>query len=263
MRLQLFQNIYQLSQFSARQRWSLAGVAILTCIWWLLSLSFNELVIASPVQTIWGLLQLLVTKDFWLHFGITLQRFLISLLLGSLLGLVFGVAAGLEKRVQWLLEPLHWVLMTMPPVVMVMVSMIWFGMGSVQTIFVTTMLVFPVIYANTVAGIESIDPGLADMAQVYGAGRWQQLRDLYLPGIAGPLFAGLTLSAGMGVRIVVLAEVLGAYNGIGYAFSLARTNIDTPALFAWIMVCLLLGGGLDGLLFSPLKNHVERWKKEQ
>lgn len=260
MHPQLSQNMLY---FSSRQLWGVAGTAILLFIWWLLSLSFNELVIASPLQTTWGLLQLVVTKEFWLHFGITVERFLISLFCGSFLGLLFGVAAGLEKRVQWLLEPLHWVLMTMPPVVMVMLSMIWFGMGSLQTIFVTMALVFPVIYSNTVAGIESIDEGLLEMAQVYGTSKWQQLRHLYLPGIAGPVFAGLTLSAGMGVRIVVLAEVLGAYNGIGYAFSLARTNIDTPELFAWIIVCLLIGGGLDGLLFSPIKGKVLCWKKEQ
>jgi NitT/TauT family transport system permease protein len=145
-------------------------------------------------------------------------------------------------------------------VVLVVVSMIWFGMGSVQTIFVTALLILPIIYVNTTAGIQAIDARILEMGRVYGAGTWLLLREVYLPGLGGPVLAGLTLAAGIGIRIVVLAELLGAYSGIGYSFSLARTNLDTPALFAWIVVCLFLGGGLELCLLGPLKNHLMRWK---
>ncbi|WED23924.1 ABC transporter permease subunit [Vibrio sp. JC009] len=250
----------KLYQVTPRRIWGGIGVIGLLLIWWLLSLSFNQLVVASPWQTAMGLLSLLTTSEFWVDFLVTLQRFALSLLLGTGLGLIFGVFAGFDKRLKWLLEPLHWTLMTMPPVILVLISMLWFGMGSVQTVFVTTLLIFPLMYANTVAGIEAIDSNLIEMAHVYRASRSQMIREIYLPGIYAPLFAALTLAAGMGIRIVVLAEVLGASSGIGYAFSLSRTNVDTPALFAWILVCLILGGGLNGILFSPLKNRSLRWK---
>ena len=69
------------------------------------------------------------------------------------------------------------------------------------------------------------------------------LREIYLPEIDGPVLAGLTLPAGLAVRIVVLAEVLGAYSDVGYAFSVARINLETPELFARIPdYCLHLRG---------------------
>lgn len=69
------------------------------------------------------------------------------------------------------------------------------------------------------------------------------LREIYLPEIGGPVLAGLTLPAGLAVRIVVLAEVLGAYSDVGYAFSVARINLETPELFSRIPgYCLHLHG---------------------
>jgi NitT/TauT family transport system permease protein len=214
------------------------GVCLFLLAWQVLSTIFHEIIIASPADTLLSLLEMVQTVDFWKNVGITVERFGLSLLFGSLVGFVLGLVAGLNKKMRWLFEPFRWSLMTMPPVVLVVVSMIWFGMGSIQTIFVTALLI------------------------IYKANSRMLLKEIYLPGIGGPVLAGLTLSAGLGIRIVVLAELLGAYSGIGYEFSLARTNLDTPALFAWIMVCLFLGGFVDLGILNPIRNHIMRWREE-
>ena len=238
------------------------GVGLFLLGWQVLSIIFHEIIIASPADTFLSLIQMVQTKNFWKNVGITIERFGLSLLLGSLVGFILGLVAGLNKKIRWLLEPFRWSLMTMPPVILVIVSMIWFGMGSVQTIFVTALLIIPIIYINTIEGIEAVDAKILEMGRVYKAELWMLLKDIYLPGIGGPVLAGLTLSAGLGIRIVVLAELLGAYSGVGYEFSLARTNLDTPALFAWIMVCLFLGGFIDLAILNPVKKHIMKWKEE-
>ncbi len=218
--------------------WLALGIVLLFLCWWLVSLVFDEIIIASPVKTISSLAAMMITGTFWKSVGITFERFALSLVFGSLLGLVFGIAAGLKQQIRWILEPFRWILMTVPPAVLVVVSMIWFGMGCVQTIFVTSLLILPIIYVNTLAGIDAVDQQLVEMATIYRASTTMLIRELYLPGVGGHLLAGLSLAAGMGIRIVVLAELLGAYSGIGYEFALARTNLDTPVLFAWVIVCL-------------------------
>lgn len=245
----------------SRVFWVIGGVCIALISWQVLSLVFDEIIIASPFDTFTALFHMAGTKDFWNHLGITVKRFCLGFFWGSLSGFLLGLTAGIKPNIRWLLEPLRWALTTMPPVVLVVVSMIWFGMGSLQTIFVTALLILPIIYINTIAGINAIDPTLLEMAKVYGANTKMLLKQIYLPGIGGPVFAGLTLSAGMGIRIVVLAELLGAYSGIGYEFALARTNVDTPALFAWVLVCLFMGGIMDIAVLNPLKNHIMRWQK--
>ena len=241
--------------------WVSAGSGLFLFIWWILSTVFHEIIIASPARTFVALGEMMTTTGFWLNIGVTIKRFSLGLLFGSLFGFLFGLAAGFNRKIKWLLEPFRWSLTTMPPVVLVVVSMIWFGMGSVQTIFVTALLIMPIIYVNTIVGIEAIDPLLLEMGQVYRADTRLLVREIYLPGIGGPVLAGLTLAAGLGIRIVVLAELLGAYSGIGYAFSLSRTNLDTPALFAWILVCLIIGGSIDLFVINPVKKYLMRWKE--
>ncbi|PIE69594.1 MAG: ABC transporter permease [Deltaproteobacteria bacterium] len=241
--------------------WLGLGLCLLLVCWWLVSRVFDEIIIASPVKTISSLAAMMVTGSFWKSVGVTFERFALGLFFGSVVGLVFGLVAGLKREIRWVFEPFRWVLMTIPPAVLVVVSMIWFGMGSVQTIFVTSLLILPIIYVNTLAGIDAVDQQLVEMASIYRASTTMLIRELYLPGVGGHLLAGLSLATGMGIRIVVLAELLGAYSGIGYEFALARTNLDTPVLFAWVIVCLILGGGLEVCLLNPVKRHCMQWQE--
>ncbi|WP_157212221.1 ABC transporter permease [Desulfomonile tiedjei] len=204
---------------------------------------------------------MILTENFWQTLAITLKRFGISLFSGAIAGFGLGLVAGLRPSIRNVLEPVRWSLMSIPPVVLVTIGMVWFGMGSIQTIFVTSLLILPIMYVNTIEGIDAVDRSLLEMGRVYKAGSLLLLRDIYLPSIGGPLLAGLALSAGFGIRIVVLAEVLGAYTGIGYEFSLARTNLETATLFAWIVVCLMLVGVFEFGVLNPARNYIMRWKE--
>ncbi len=244
-----------------RVGYGLLGVVIFLLLWQALSAISHELIIASPADTLLAMIRMVQTERFWTNLAITLERFGAALLLGSLAGFILGLVAGLKPNIGRMFEPVRWSLMSMPPVVLVTVSMIWFGMGSAQTVFATALLILPIMYVNTIEGIEAVDSKILEMGRVYRAGFVTLLREIYLPGIAGPVLAGLTLSAGLAVRIVVLAEVLGAYSGVGYEFSLARTNLETPEIFAWIIVCLFMVGAFEFGILNPAKNHIMRWKR--
>lgn len=242
--------------------WLFGGVLLLFIGWSALALIFDEIIIASPSATFQALGHMLFIPDFWKTVWQTFERLLLGIVCGSIPGFLLGLAAGLDQRAKRLFEPITWVQLTIPPAVLVVISMIWFGMGSIQTIFVTALLVMPIIYVNTITGMEAVDPKLIEMAKIYRMSTPMMLRQIYLPGVGGHVLAGLTLSAGMGIRIVVLAELLGASSGIGYEFALARINLDTPALFAWITVCLFVGGVVEFCGLRPLKHHLMKWKQD-
>lgn len=237
------------------------GIVTFIFFWFLISLFFSDIIIASPWQTFIALIQLILTKSFWITLSVTLWRFLAGFISGSVIGIVLGVIAGLKKNIRLILEPSRWAFISMPPVVLVMISMIIFGMGSLQTIFVTTVLIIPIMYVNTIEGIDSIDIKLLEMGKVYQANTLMMLRQIYLPGIGGHVLAGLTLATGIGVRIVVLAEVLGSHTGIGYQFYLARVNLETAKLYAWIIICLIIVGFSEFGILKPLRKYVLKWKQ--
>jgi NitT/TauT family transport system permease protein len=240
--------------------WGLLGVAILLAGWQILSMMLSEMIIASPLATLSTFVSLLSEKATWLNILITSQRLVIGLLIGSVMGIALGLSAGLNNRVKMVLEPLRWVAMTVPAVVIAIVAMLWFGMGSTQVILVAAIINTPFTYVNIREGLLAIDERIVEMGRSFRLPRRMFFTDIYLPSIGSSLMAALTLTAGMGVRVIVLSELMGAHEGIGHSFSVAWTRLDTPGIFAWILMSLLLLGVLEFGVLSPMKNRIMRWK---
>jgi len=244
-----------------RLLFAVLGAAAILVGWQVLSLWVNPAIMASPADTAQAIARLAWGDTLWIQLLITLKRLVLGLAIGVATGWVLGVLGGLEPRVRSFLEPLRWVGMTIPAVIIAVLAMLWFGLGDVTVIFMVTLIVIPTIYVNTVSGVLAIDRRLVEMGHVYRFSRRLLLTEVYLPGIASPAMAGLTLATGIAVRAVVLGEVLGAMDGIGHAFSRAMSYLETPELFAWIVVLLALMGLIEFGALRPLKRWAMRWRK--
>ena len=253
------------SRASSRRRslllYTLAGVAAILIGWQLLSLFVNPAIMASPADTLRALADLAWGSKLWVELLITLKRLVVGLAVGAAAGWLLGVAAGLDPRVRAFLEPVRWVGMTIPVVIVAGLAMLWFGLGDFTVMLVVGLVVMPTMYVNTVEGVLAIDRNLVEMGRVYRFSRGLLLREIYLPGVASPAIAGLTLATGIAVRAVVLAEVLAAASGIGHAFSRAMSNLDAPQLFAWVLVLLALMAVIEFGVLRPVKRRALRWRK--
>jgi NitT/TauT family transport system permease protein len=245
----------------SRLLYAVLGVAAILAGWQLLSFVVNPAVLASPVDTAKALADLAWGSTLWIELLITLKRFIVGLAIGGGAGFVLGVLAGIEPRLRSFLEPLRWVGMTIPAVVIAVLAMFWFGLGDLTVIFIVALIVWPTMFVNTVSGVMAVDPRLVEMGRVYHFSRRLFLSEVYLPGIASPVMAGLTLATGIAVRAVILAEVLAAASGIGHAFYRANMYLEAPELFAWIVVLLALMGVIEYGLLRPLRRRVMRWRK--
>jgi NitT/TauT family transport system permease protein len=236
-------------------------VAAILVGWQLLSLFVSPAIMASPAETVRALGDLAWGSKLWIELLITLKRLVIGLAVGTAAGFLLGVAAGLDVRLRAFLEPMRWVGMTIPVVIVAGLAMLWFGMGDFTVMFVVGLIVLPTMYVNTVEGVLAIDRNLVEMGRVYRFSRSLVLREIYLPGIASPAIAGLTLATGIAVRAVVLAEVLAATSGIGHAFTRAMSNLDAPQVFAWVLVLLALMAAIEFGVLRPVRRRAMRWRK--
>jgi len=241
--------------------YALLGVVALLAVWELLSIWVDPIFIASPVETAKAFGRLTADGALGVQLLITLKRLVIGLAIGTGLGWIVGLLAGLTPRLRSFLEPLRWVGMTVPAVVIAVLALLWFGLGDLSVIFVVAVIVAPSMYVNTMTGVLSIDPRLIELGRVYRFPRRLRFTEIYLPGTAAPALAGLTLATGVGVRAVVLAEVLGAMSGIGHAFSRAKSNLEMPEVYAWIVLLLVLMAVLEFGVLRPLKRRVLRWRR--
>lgn len=246
----------------SRLIFGILGAVAIVVVWQVLSLVISSAILASPVDTAIALAHLVWGSRLWWPLLVTLKRLVIGLAVGVTTGLVLGALSGLEPRLRAFLEPIRWVGMTVPAVIIASLAMLWFGLGDVAVTFVVAVIVIPVVFVNTVAGVLAVDERLLEMSRVYHFSWRLRMTQVYLPAIASPVLAGLTLAAGMAVRAVVLAEVLGAMDGIGYSFSRATSYLETPEIFAWVVVLLALVGGLELGILRPVRRRSMRWRKE-
>lgn len=226
----------------------------------MLSLFMHGIVIASPYDSFKALYEMMGTERFQSHLWITTKRIFMGIFWGGLAGFILGLLAGIKEDIKNLLEPMRWSLMSVPPIVAVVIAMLWFGMGSTMVVFVSGIILSPIVYVNTVKGMEMVDKGLLEMGRIYKLSLWLKLKHVYIPAITGPLTAAMVIVTAMGVRIVIMAEVLGASEGIGYAMSIASATLKIPELFAYVIVGFCIVGITEFLVLGPIRDYVLRWK---
>jgi NitT/TauT family transport system permease protein len=106
----------------------------------------------------------------------------------------------------------------------------------------------------------AVDARIIEMARVFGIPPRLRMSQIYFPGIGSAAMAGLTLASGIGVRASILAEFIGARNGVGHSLFLSWTFLDTASLFAWIIVTFGLLGLVEFGILRPTRNRLTRWK---
>lgn len=234
------------------------GILGLFLIWYKASCAFSGLVVPGPRETLAAAVGLLSDTGFWGgHFWVSLRRMGLALGLGIFAGGTLGLLAGLMPQFRALVEPIRWILTTVPGVVIVIVFMLWFGMGDKMVIAIAASMGAPIIFVNLADALGRVDHHLQEMAQVYRFSLRMRIIKIYVMATAGPFFSALIIAGGNIVRVSVLAEVMGADNGIGHCMSLARSQLDTPALYALALISMCVAGGVEFFIFRPLERRMK------
>ncbi len=175
-----------------------------------------------------------------------------ELLIGFVLGVVFGVAVG-AAMVQWrgvndALELWIAALYAAPMVALAPILIIWFGIGTASKVAVVfIMVIFPIII-NTQAGLESVDRRLLLVAKSFCSSRWKTFVTVSLPSAAPFIVAGMRQAVGKGLIGVVVGELFGAKAGLGNIITSASSVFDMPTLFVAVVTLAVAGVTLTALL---------------
>ena len=221
-------------------RWLLPAVFWLA-VWWLLALIVGkELLIPSPPLVVRTLLELVVTGAFWRYTALTLLRITLGLLLGIVLGIL---TALLTNRFSWLhalLAPAVRVVRATPVASFIILVLLWVANGRVPVV-ISALVVLPVIWESTAAGLRSVDRDLLEFARAYRLTRWDTWRRIFIPSMLPQLAAAVCTAIGLAWKSGVAAEVLCLPKAaVGTQVYFSKLYLDTPALFAWTLVVVAL-----------------------
>ena len=222
----------------------LRGVAVFAIwmlIWQIIYMAVGQdLLVAAPGQVALRLAELAGDSGFWLSVAASLLRILAgygaAVLVGTLLA-VFTAGAPLAHA---FFSPLLGVIRATPVASFIILALIWMATGMVP-VFISFLMVLPVVWANVAEGVASVDGGLLEMGRVFGMGRAVRLRRIYAPSVAPYFSAAATTSMGLAWKAGVAAEVLCRPElSIGDRLHASKIYLETTDLFAWTAVVIFL-----------------------
>ena len=221
---------------------------------------YGQLVLPSPLETFETLWAMLHDKTVLEDANITLYRafvgFGISVLFGSLLGLI----AGLFATASMMSRPIVTILVGMPPIAWIVLAMIWFGMGDFTVIFTVVVASFPIVFVGALQGTRTLEGDLKEMGDSFKLPLHVKFLDIYFPHIFSYIFPAWVSALGMAWKIVVMAELLSTSDGIGASLAVARSHLDTPTALALVTIMVGSMMFIEYIVLEPIKREVELWR---
>jgi NitT/TauT family transport system permease protein len=235
------------------------GVAIVG-LWEALTrgLALQPNMFPPPSAVIWSLfvrLDLLM-EHAWLTFYQTVIGFLLSVLVGVLLGWTISKSRILFGA----LYPVIVVLQVMPKEALAPLLVLWFGAGTLSRMILAFLIAFFPMVINTIFGVRSLNPSMRDYATSLRCGYWQFFSKVELPWALPSIFAGMKISVTLSIIGVVVAEIVAGRSGLGYLLLFASSRLDMSFSLAILLVLAIWGGALYSIV-ALLERRAIYWRR--
>jgi ABC-type nitrate/sulfonate/bicarbonate transport system permease component len=218
--------------------------------------------IPSPLTIFEGGVVLIRSGELWTHLSVSLLRLAAGFVLGTIPGIAIGLLMGLSRYVRAALDPIVAATYPVPKIAILPLIMLYFGIGEASKIVMIAIAVVYLVLINTMVGVMTIDAIYFDVAKNYNAPWGKLFTRVIIPGALPLIFAGLRLSLGVSLIVIVSAEFVAAKAGIGYLIWSSWETLVIENMFVGIIVITVLG-----VLTTFLLKEVERvlipWRRER
>ena len=248
---------------AAGLRWSRwPSLLALVALWYLIALLMDDpVLVPSPAATLAAFYHHLVEGDLITSLAATLARvgiaFTLAMALGSILGILLGRSPMMDDMFGgWLVIALN-----MPALVTIVLCYVWFGLNESAAILAVTINKAPLVAAITREGARAIDRSLLEMTRVFAVPRLRVLRRVILPQIAPSFMASARAGLSLTWKIVLVVELLGRPNGVGFEIRTFFNYFDIASILAYSLAFIAIVMAIEGCILQPLERRVERWRQ--
>lgn len=241
---------------------SIGAIVLWLLIWQIVALVLDQsLFLPSPMDVISRLCSLLFKADFWTSILFSIVRVVAGFLLALIASLFFSVLSYNFKVIEILIEPLVKAIRSIPVASIVILVLVWISSRNLSVV-ISFMIIFPVIYTNTLEGLKNTPKETLEMATIYHIDGIKRIRYIYTPYVMPYFNSAVRTALGLGWKSAIAAEVIGLPNGsIGEKLYNAKVFFSTPDLFAWTVVIVILATSFEHLiiiLFDRISRRLER-----
>jgi ABC-type nitrate/sulfonate/bicarbonate transport system permease component len=242
----------------------LAVAALLAAfaIWWVIGRTglVNPILFPPPLEVLNSFVALVRDGSLLRDIAVSLLRVVEGFLLALALALPLGMLMGIFPVVRGVLEPLLELVRPIPPIAVIPLAMLWFGIGELSKVMIIMYGAFFPILVNTMAGFAEVDPVHIRAAETLGASRPQIFRDVVMRAAFPYMVVGARLGMGMAFIVLVAAELIASSVGLGYLINDARYRFRTDQMLVG-MVCIGVLGFLLNKILLDVDRRVVRWKE--
>ena len=221
----------------------------------------RKLLLVTPVAVAQRLVSLCAEAGFFKTIAFSFARIMFGYFLALIIGCVLAIIAGGVHIAEVTLWPFIHAIKSVPVASFIILCLIWLSSRNLS-IFISFLMVLPIIYTNMLQGIKSTDAGLLEMAKLFRVGLLKKMKYIYLPQIKPYLLSACTISIGMSWKAGIAAEVIGIPDGsIGERLYEAKVYLSSADLFAWTVVIIFVSILFEKIFLFLLKRFYMRLEK--
>ena len=236
---------------------SIAGLAVL---WAVISAWAGSRAFPGPDAVFGSLVEEAVSGDLFFHLGMTLMRVLGAFVVAMAIGSAIGIALGRDEKLNRFFDPWVILFLNIPALVTIVLAYIWFGLNEAAAVGAVAVNKIPNVVVTLREGTRAMDPALTEMARIYRFNRQRMLFDVMLPQLQPFIAAASRSGIALIWKIVLVVELLGRSNGVGFQIHLYFQLFDVAAILAYTLAFVAVMLAIELLVVQPYEKRVTRWR---
>jgi NitT/TauT family transport system permease protein len=236
------------------------SIVAMMFVWWVMTFFFSASLIPRPFETFLEVGSIVSSGSFLSEMGATLRRVGVGFGIAMLISIPLGILMGTVKSLENFFEPPVILGLTMPGLVWAVMAIMFFGLNETSAYAAVAVTIMPMLAISLWQGTKSIEKDLIDMSTAFHASPWSKVVDVILPQLISHILAAIRYGLGLAWKVVVVVEMFGFSNGVGYQVVRGFNIFSMKTVLAWAITFLVVMIVIEFGIIGWLESRVTRWR---
>lgn len=239
----------------------ITSIAALVAFWQAAAIAFGTPLLPSPLEVSEVLLSEVRSGALPYHLGVTLARLAVSFVVAMSMGTALGILLGRHEKLDRFFDSWLVFFLNIPALVIIILCYVWFGLVESAAIAAVVINKLPNVVVTVREGARTLDRDLLEMAEAYRFGRYKTLRHIVWPQLYPFFIAASRTGLALIWKIILVVELLGRSNGMGFQLHLFFQMFNVSAILAYTIAFVVVIQLIEIGLLKPLDRHAQRWRR--
>lgn len=239
----------------------IGSIALFIAVWQIAADAVHSRLLPSASAVFVVLAQECVHGPLLFNLGVTLARVAAAFSVAMVVGTAIGIVMGRSRTINALFDSWLVLLLNLPALVIIVLAYVWFGLTEAAAIGAVAVNKIPNTAVTLREGARALDRSYSDMAASFHVGRWRTLRHVIMPQLYPYIFATARSGLALVWKIVLIVELLGMSNGIGFEIELYFQQFDVTRILAYSIAFMVIIQLIEWVIFQPLERRASAWRQ--